>query len=116
MKRTEQPDFEKVGINPERIGLSFEAWLVEEKIDDHVHEAAAKELFSEQLQKEMRAKKINKTALASAIGTSRSQMNRILDPACDAVTLGALKKAAAAVGKRLRIELEDDNNCSADVA
>lgn len=111
-----RPDFAEVGLDPERIGSSFQSWLEEEGLADQVREAAAKELFAEQLQKEMRAKKISKTALAAALATSRNQVNRILDPACDAVTLGALKRAAAVVGKRVRVELEDDDGRAADTA
>lgn len=107
---TDRPGFAEVGLDPERIGSSFQSWLEEEGFADQVREAAVKELFAEQLQKAMSAKKINKTAMAAALGTSRNQLNRILDPACDAVTLGALKKAAALVGKRVRVELVDEDD------
>lgn len=105
---------EETDLNPERIGTSFEAWLDEEGFADDVREAAVKELFAEQLLKAMRAKRVTKTALATTLGTSRNQLNRILDPSCDAVTLGALKKAAAAVGMRVRLELVQDDDRRGD--
>lgn len=99
----------EAGLDPERVGMSFQAWLDEEGVAEEVREAAVKELFAEQLQKAMMAKRMTKTALAATLGTSRNQLNRILDPSCDAVTLGALKKAAAAVGMRVRVELVRDD-------
>lgn len=107
-----RPDFEAADLDPARIGSSFASWLAEQGIEEEVREAAAKELFAEQLVKAMQGRKISKTALAAALGTSRNQVARILDPECDAVTLGALKKAAAAVGKRVRVELVDDGDAA----
>lgn len=94
-------------FNPQTVGSSFTDWLQEEGIAEAVYEAAVKELFIEQLLKEMHENKITKTAMAAALNTSRNQLARILDPNCDAVTIGAIKKAAAVVGKTLRIELVD---------
>jgi antitoxin HicB len=39
--------------------------------------------------------------------TSRSQLDRLLDPADESVTLAALERAAAVLGKRLRVTLEE---------
>jgi antitoxin HicB len=97
------PDFD-----PQHVGSSFSDWLKEEGIADAVYEAATKELFVEELLKTMRDKKVTKTAMAAALGTSRNQLARILDPGCEAITLGALKRAAAVVGKSIRLELVDD--------
>lgn len=89
------------------VGPSFASWLEEEGIVEEVREAAIKELFVEQLLKTMKDQSITKTAMAAALNTSRNQLSRILDPDCDSVTIGAIKKAAEAVGKRVRIELVD---------
>ena len=37
--------------------------------------------------------------------TTRAQLDRLLDPNNDSVTLGTLKRAAKALGKTLRLEL-----------
>jgi hypothetical protein len=97
----------KMRLDPTRIGSSFESFLEENGIVEDVNDRATKALFAEQLQKAMRRRSLTKRNMASALGTSRSQLDRILDPANDAVTLGVLKRAAAAVGKRLRVELVD---------
>ncbi|KPF85136.1 hypothetical protein IP70_13135 [alpha proteobacterium AAP38] len=94
-------------FNPRHVGPSFASWLEEEGIADEVHEAAIKELFVEQLLKAMKERKVTKTAMAAALSTSRNQLARILDPGCEAVTIGAIKRAAEAVGKTVRIELVD---------
>ena len=38
--------------------------------------------------------------------TSRRQLDRLLDPANPSVTLATLRRAASAVGRNLRVELE----------
>jgi hypothetical protein len=45
--------------------------------------------------------------MSERMGTSRTAVDRLLDPANGSVTLLTLEKAASAVGKRLRIELVD---------
>lgn len=94
-------------FNPRHVGPSFSAWLEAEGIAGEVREAAVKELFVEQLLKAMKDQKVTKTAMAAALNTSRNQLARILDPDCDAVTIGAIRRAAEAVGKTVRIELVD---------
>jgi len=54
------------------------------------------------LQKEQH---ITKVAMARRLETSRSQLDRLLDPDNDAVTLGMLTRAAHAVGREIRLEL-----------
>jgi len=94
-------------FDPRYIGSSVQEWLDEEGFAEEVYNAAVKELFAEQLLKAMKAKKVTKTALAATLKTSRNQIGRILDPACDAITLGVIKKAAEAVGMTLKLELVD---------
>ena len=96
-----------IGFDPRHVGPSVASWLEAEGIADEVHEMALKELFVEQLLKAMKDCRMTKTAMAAALGTSRNQLARILDPGCETVTLGAIKRAAAAVGKSVRIELVD---------
>lgn len=52
-----------------------------------------------------REKRFSKAEMTRRMHTSRAALDRLLDPAYDAVTLGTLRKAAAAVGRELRLEL-----------
>jgi len=75
------------------------------KVEGIFEEAqAAKEVVACQLAEAMKKKKISKNRLAALLKTSRSQVNRILDPKND-ITLGSLQRAAAMVGRRVMIEL-----------
>ena len=53
----------------------------------------------------MHTQNVTKVEMARRMGSSRSALDRLLDPDNDAVTLGTLRKAAAAVGLQLRLEL-----------
>jgi antitoxin HicB len=86
-------------------GSSFRSWLEEEGIADEVDEAAIKAVVAWQLAQAMKDRGLSKTALAEKLGTSRSEVYRLLDPKNEAVSLATLRRAAAAIGKRLRIEL-----------
>ena len=69
--------------------------------------AAIKRVIAWQLSEAMKSAKLSKKALAERIGTSRSQLDRLLDPENSAVHLQTIARAARAVGKRLRIEMVD---------
>ena len=66
---------------------------------------ALKEVIAWQTEQEMKAKQITKSAMAERMQTSRAQLDRLLDPKNTSVTLHMLQKAAAVVGRRLRLEL-----------
>jgi antitoxin HicB len=57
-----------------------------------------------QLAEAMKARSLTKARMAALLKTSRSQLDRLLDPKND-VTLSSLQRAAAIVGRKLRIEL-----------
>ncbi len=102
----------KAGLRSKRrnigpLGSSFDDWLKEEGIFDEVRTATAKAVLAWQLAREMKRQKITKSALAKKLGTSRTEIYRVLDPQNEAVSLGTLKRAAAALGKRLRFDLVD---------
>ena len=54
----------------------------------------------------MDKKGLSKTAMAARMKTSRRQLDRLLDPDNPSVTLATLRRAASAVGRNLRVELE----------
>jgi antitoxin HicB len=88
-------------------GSTFESFLEEEGILDEVDAVAIKRVLAWQLSEAMKAGNLTKKAMAERIGTSRSQLDRLLDPENSAVHLQTITKAARAVGKRLRIEMVD---------
>jgi DNA-binding Xre family transcriptional regulator len=92
--------------NP-RLGGTLEDLLAEEGIRDEVYDEAVKRVIAWQFEQAMQANGVAKAALAKTMGTSRTQVDRILDPENVAVSLETLDRAARALGKRLRITLED---------
>ena len=86
-------------------GSTFDSFLEEESILDEVEAVAIKRVIAWQLAEAMKAGKISKKAMAERMGTSRSQLDRLLDPANSAVHLETIARAARAVGKRLRMEM-----------
>jgi DNA-binding Xre family transcriptional regulator len=88
-------------------GSSFDSFLEEEGILDEVEAAAIKRVIAWQLAEAMKAGKISKKTMAERMGTSRSQLDRFLDPENSAVHLQTIARAARAVGKRLHMEMID---------
>jgi len=88
-----------------RIGSSFEDFLKEEGIYEEVTARAIKRVIARQLEALMQAEGLTKSELARRMDTSRAQLDRLLDPENDSVTLGTLARAAQAVGRQLRFEL-----------
>jgi antitoxin HicB len=87
------------------VGSSFEEFLAEEGILEEVEAVAIKRILARQVSKAMAAQSLTKTAMAERMGTSRSALDRLLDPHNTSVTLRTLQKAASTVGRRLRLEL-----------
>lgn len=86
------------------IGSSLDDFLREEGILEHCEEAGAKYAFSMQLKDEMEKQRVSKEELAHRMHTSRSAVDRILDPNKPS-TLKSFYRAALAIGKPLRISL-----------
>lgn len=89
------------------IGSSFDDFLKEDGIYEEVTSHAVKRVIAWQLAEAMKARKITKAEMARRMKTSRTQVQRFLDPENDSVQLDTIQKAAAIVGKRLTITLED---------
>ena len=86
-------------------GTNFDEFLREEGILDEVTARAHKRLLALQVKEAMEVSHISKVQLAEKLETSRSQIDRLLDPDNTAVTLESLERLASAVGRQLRIEL-----------
>ena len=89
------------------LGSSFDDFLKEEGILEEVEAAAVKRVLAWQLLQAMEEGNISKTEMARRMHTSRSHLDKLLDPENERVQLDTLMKAAAAVGKRVRVELEN---------
>lgn len=90
--------------NP-HIGSSFDDFLREEGIYEDVQAAAVEQVLAWQIDQCRRAQGLTKSELARRMNTSRSQVDRLLDPTNSQVQLDTLQRAAEALGRRLVVEL-----------
>ena len=90
--------------NP-RVGSTLESLLREDGTYEEAKEHAIKAVLAYKLEQAMKAQNLSKAKMAERMDTSRSQLDRLLDPENEGVTLHALKRAAAAVGMRIELEL-----------
>ena len=88
-----------------RVGSSFDDFLKEDGIYEEVTARAIKRVLARQLDALMEDQGLTKSALAKKMKTSRAQIDRVLDPDNESVTLDTLTRAAKAVGRQLRMEL-----------
>lgn len=86
-------------------GETLDAFLDGQGVLGEFQARAIKEVIAWQLAEAMAARKLSKSRLATLMGTSRSQIDRVLDPANGNVTLETLQRAAALVGRRVQLEL-----------
>ena len=89
----------------EHIGSDFEDYLVEEGVLEETTAVAVKRVLAFQIAQAMKEKRISKAAMARRMHTSRSALNRLLDPDFPSVTLLTLERAATALDMKLNIEL-----------
>src|SRR5450755_2142373 len=89
-------------------GSSFDDFLKEDGIYEEVTAKAIKRALTEQLRDAMAEHSMNKVAMAKRMDTSRSQVDRLLDPDNLKIQFDSLVRAAAAVGKTVEIRLTDD--------
>jgi antitoxin HicB len=91
------------------IGSSFEDFLKEEGIFEEATTQAVKRVLVWQIEQAMKAQHISKIEMAKRMNTSRSQLDRFLDPDNDKVLLETVQRAASAIGKRLSMSLEEND-------
>jgi len=92
-------------MTSERIGSSFDDFLRDEGAFEETTAVAVKRVIAWQLQEAMKEQKISKAAMARAMNSSRTQLDRILDPDYAGLQLDTLIKAARALGREVRIDL-----------
>lgn len=84
-------------------GSTLDSFLEEEELLEDVEAVAIKRVIAFELEKAMKKKHYSKTDMAQKLHTSRSALERLLDPENTSVTLRSLVKAAHLVGKKLRL-------------
>lgn len=87
------------------IGSSFEDFLKEDGHANETNALAIKRVLAWQLEEAMKQDHMSKNQMAKAMSTSRSQLDRILDPNNNRIQLDTIIKAAQVLGRELRIEL-----------
>jgi hypothetical protein len=90
-------------------GSSFDSFLQAEGIRDEVEAIAIKRVLAWQLERAMTEQQKTKQAMARDLHTSRSQLDRLLDPRNVSVSLDTMARAAKALGKSLVIRITDVN-------
>jgi antitoxin HicB len=94
-------------MRAKNIGSSFDDFLKEEGLLDEANAVAIKRVIAWQIDKEMKAQNLTKSAMAKKMRTSRAALNRLLDETDTSLTLTTLSRAATVLGKKFRIELEN---------
>jgi antitoxin HicB len=89
----------------DRSGSTFDSFLAEEGILEEVEAVATKRVLVWQLEQAMREQQKTKQTMARELRTSRSQLDRLLDPQNVSVTLDSITRAADALGKRVIISV-----------
>ncbi|MCL2882494.1 MAG: helix-turn-helix domain-containing protein [Coriobacteriia bacterium] len=93
-------------LDKKHIGSDFDEFLRAEGIADEAEAAAAKRVIAFQIEKEMQRTSMTKSELARRMDSSRSAVDRLLDPSNPSVTLVTLARAAHAVGRKLSVQLD----------
>ncbi len=94
-------------MKSDHIGSSFEDFLREEGIYEEVEAGAIKKVIACMIEQSMIEGRVSKSEMARRMGTSRTQLDRLLDPAYQSVTLATIAKAASALGKKISISFGD---------
>jgi antitoxin HicB len=92
-------------MKKEHIGGDFDDFLKDERLLEDAEATAAKHVIAFQIAQEMERCHLTKSEMAHRMRTSRPALDRLLDPTNHSVTLSTLERAAAAVGKKLKVEL-----------
>lgn len=95
-------------------GSTFDSFLEEEGMLEEATEVAIKRVLAWQIQQAMKENKLSKVEMSRRMRTSRSQLDRLLDPHQTNIKLHTMQRAAAVLGKRLQIVLVDDTGGGRD--
>jgi antitoxin HicB len=88
-------------------GSTFDSFLEEEGIREEVEATAIKRVIAWEIEQAMQSQHKSKMALARELHTSRTQLDRLLDPGNTSVSLQTIARAASALGKRMVVTFSD---------
>ncbi len=103
---------EVVVMAKKNTGSDFHDFLEEDGLLEEATAVAVKRYIAFELAKKMAEKNLSKSEMARRMETSRSALDRLLDPGNSSVTLQTLQSAALALGGRLKVELDFQNNAA----
>jgi DNA-binding phage protein len=92
-------------MGKKNIGSSFADFLAEKAILEESTAVAMKHVIAWQIAQEMKAQQMTKTDFAKRMNTSRAALNRLLGENDGSLTLTTLASVAAALGKRVNLQL-----------
>ena len=87
------------------MGSGIDDFLREEGVLEEFQARSIKEVIAWELQRAMEERKLSKSGLAQMMHTSRTQVDRVLDPMDGNVTIETLQRAAAVLGRKVQVEL-----------
>jgi len=99
-------------MGTKNIGSSFDGFLEEEGLLEEATATAVKRYIAFQLTRKMAENNLSKSEMARRMETSRSALDRLLDPSNPSVTLQTLQSAAHVLGGRLKVELDFRKNAA----
>lgn len=94
-------------MDDRHVGSDFDDFLREEGLLEEAEAVAAKRVLAFEIGRAMKEQELSKAAMARLMETSRSSLDRLLDPEVPSVTLLTIEKAARALGKRVQIRMVD---------
>lgn len=92
-------------MNDRHLGSSLDDFLEEEGLLAEAEAVAVKRVLAFQLAELMVEQQVSKAEMARRMNTSRTAVDRLLNPDSEAATLATLEKAASALGRQLHVEL-----------
>jgi len=93
-------------VKNRHIGSTLSSFLEEEGIREEVDLRAKKKVLADQILAKMQQDRMTRTELAERMQTSRTVVNRLLDPTDTSFTFGTLAKASQALDLDLLVSLQ----------
>jgi len=87
------------------LGSKFEDFLAEDGLLEECRAAAIKFKLAHELEKAMSEQNLSKAEIAKRLRTSRTGVDRLLDPENTSITLNTMAKVARLLGKRIEFAL-----------
>lgn len=86
-------------------GPTLESFLEKEEMLEEANAYATKKILAWQISEAMKEQGISKSDMAKKMKTSRSSLDRLLDPDNGSLNLTTMERAATALGRKVMIQL-----------